>query len=83
MDELVKFVNDLKRVPCADCNQMYETCVMEFDHCNPDEKEFAVSNLLYYRRAKEKLLTEITKCEIVCANCHRLRTHKLFHNTHS
>jgi len=60
--------------PCMDCNIFYPACVMDFDHRDPKIKTKAVSKLLGYsfKRVKE----EISKCDLVCANCHRIRTHK-------
>jgi len=46
---------------------------MTFDHLPGTNKRGHVSNLLYasYRKV---LLDEIAKCELVCANCHAVRT---------
>jgi hypothetical protein len=47
---------------------------MQFDHVR-GEKLFNVS----YFRSKAKidfLLAEIAKCDVVCANCHAIRTHE-------
>lgn len=65
---------ELKNFPCMDCGVKYPYYVMDFDH-RPDEiKEFDVSQKLFL--SKEKLLIEIAKCDLVCANCHRIRTHE-------
>lgn len=46
---------------------------MTFDHLPGTAKRSEISTLLYsgYRRV---LLDEIAKCELVCANCHAVRT---------
>jgi len=63
----------IKDVPCMDCGNRFPTCVMDFDH-RPDEvKEFRISGGLTLRW--DRVLTEINKCDIVCANCHRIRTY--------
>lgn len=59
-----------KDIPCADCGQRYPPYVMDFDHTG-DNKEFNVSARYI---ATSRLLAEIAKCEVVCANCHRERT---------
>ena len=41
---------------------------IHFHHKNPEEKEYNISNL--YRKFIPKLEKEISKCEIICANCH-------------
>lgn len=66
-----ELVNKYKDVPCADCGHKYPPCVMDFDHIK-DTKKFTIANKL---RSVELLLQEIAKCEVVCANCHRIRTH--------
>jgi ferredoxin len=67
------FVDDLKCVPCADCGVKYPPYVMDFDHVR-GEKQLNLSRLRNSRLAWAKLVAEIEKCEVVCANCHRMRT---------
>ena len=47
--------------------------VLEFDHLEACEKAFNIGEALSYRNWPS-ILTEIEKCEVVCANCHRRRT---------
>jgi hypothetical protein len=55
---------------CVDCGES-DPVVLEFDHLR--DKSFAVTaKLVNYRW--ERILEEIEKCEVVCANCHRRRT---------
>lgn len=65
--------NSLKNKPCVDCNKSYPPYVMDFDHLK--DKEFGLSKTLNYNWGKKRVLDEIAKCELVCANCHRERTH--------
>jgi hypothetical protein len=74
-DELRVFLNDIKNVPCLDCGLKFHPCAMDFDHRDPKTKKEVVSRVGYFR-TKKKLLEEISKCDIVCSNCHRLRTFK-------
>ena len=60
--------------PCVDCNEP-DPVVLDFDHIN-DDKEFSVANGAVRGFSIEKIKKEIEKCEVVCANCHRRRTHK-------
>lgn len=66
-------LTDLKTAPCTDCGQTFPTFVMEFDHRDPATKEFSISRgpFTWYRRVEE----EVKKCDLVCANCHKIRTH--------
>jgi hypothetical protein len=65
----------LKDKPCADCKNKYPYYCMDFDHLT-NNKKFNVSQLYRANRKKELLKEEIEKCELVCANCHRIRTFK-------
>jgi hypothetical protein len=66
-------LNALKRVPCADCRIRYPSFVMEFDHRDGDEKLGNISGaVLYWSWAR--IMAEVAKCDVVCANCHRIRT---------
>lgn len=65
-------IDALKSVPCADCKQVFPPICMDFDHVI-GEKIDNVSQLMSSNSLK-KILTEIEKCEVVCACCHRIRT---------
>ena len=66
-------IRSAKAKPCADCNIQYPYYVMQFDHLG--NKEFTIASRPY-SRSFPKLLEEIAKCEVVCANCHAERTHQ-------
>jgi len=70
------FVNTLKARPCHDCGGTFPPCCMDFDHRNPSTKKGLVSRM--FRRRMSLLLEEIQKCDVVCANCHRIRTRQAF-----
>lgn len=67
-------IRALKSVPCAECGISYPWYVMEFDHIQGDKID-AVSNLLR-DSSLEIALAETKKCEVVCANCHAIRTYE-------
>lgn len=46
----------------------------DFDHRDPSTKSFGLCE--FQSKAYAKLLEESLKCDLVCANCHRFRTHK-------
>ena len=64
---------ELKSKPCMDCGNTFPSCVMDFDHRNPEDKKYNVSQMVC-RYSWTKILEEIAKCDLVCANCHRIRT---------
>ena len=68
-----KLLASQKAKPCMDCSIQYHPYLMEFDHV-PERgaKAFNLSDASY--KTAEDLLLEISKCDVVCANCHRKRT---------
>ena len=60
-------------VPCADCGQTFPSFVMHWDHLPEFEKVGSISELVG-NRSRPVVLEELKKCELVCANCHVLRT---------
>jgi hypothetical protein len=58
---------------CPDCKQHYPAPAMDFDHVR-GQKVRAISGMVSGGYGWDALLEEIAKCEIVCANCHRIRT---------
>ena len=69
-------INDYKTgKPCKDCGEIYPHYVMDFDHLPGFEKDFQISERGIYVSI-ERLYAEFDKCDIVCSNCHRERTHQ-------
>lgn len=56
-----------------DCGVTYPWYVMDFDHRDGESKTDIVSRIANVGAAK-RLREEIAKCDLVCANCHRVRT---------
>lgn len=71
---LLDYVNSLKDKPCTDCRKKYPTYVMDFDHNDRNRKIISIARAIRDMWSKERILEEIEKCELVCANCHRIRT---------
>lgn len=71
-------IREHKNAPCMDCGVRYPHYVMDFDH-RPDEQK--TLNLGAARsHGTKKLLAEIEKCDLLCANCHRVRTWRRSHD---
>lgn len=66
-------LNLLKNSECKDC-QNNDIRVLEFDHLPGFEKKHNVSEMITGRYSVLRVQEEINKCEIVCANCHKIRT---------
>lgn len=70
--DLRRWVYDLKEAtPCTDCGKSYPYYVMDFDHLA--DKKILISKVVNSGSWKQTK-GEIAKCEIVCLNCHRIRT---------
>lgn len=71
-----EYVRELKdNTPCKDCGKSFSYYAMEFDHTG--KKKFNISlgmSSSYVSMAQLK--AEIAVCDLVCAICHRERTHK-------
>lgn len=67
-------VQELKRQPCTDCGERFPPYVMDFDHLR-GTKVRSIGRLVTYGH-EAGLRAELAKCELVCANCHRIRTHR-------
>ena len=70
---LKTFVDAAKARPCMDCSHQFPAVCMDFDHVR-GKKVANVSILVARCRALQVIQDEIAKCDVVCANCHRIRT---------
>lgn len=72
---LVAWMRDIKTSqPCVDCGGWFHPAAMTFDHLPGHEKLDDIADLVRFgctRLARE----EVLKCEVVCANCHAVRTY--------
>lgn len=71
-DEKMKKIEELKSQPCTDCGNTFPTVCMDFDHKEGETKSFNLSRARWKRW--EEIEEELAKCELVCSNCHRVRT---------
>lgn len=71
---LARYIKEVKeRNPCMDCKVAYPYYMMDFDHVR-GRKQANVAELIG-TLSKKRIDEEIAKCEVVCSNCHRIRTH--------
>lgn len=66
-----------KDIPCMDCKGVFPFVAMDFDHRLKETKCFSISKYRVYKATPEnitKVALEIDKCDLVCSNCHRIRT---------
>ena len=64
---------EAKSVPCRDCGQSVPPCAMDLHHRDETTKLFSLGDRGSH--ALKKIEAEIAKCEVICANCHRIRHH--------
>lgn len=68
---LMQLVSDVKKDKgCQNCKENDPDC-LDFHHIDPKEKEFTISEQVRKKVNPDKLLAEINKCIVLCANCHR------------
>jgi hypothetical protein len=68
------FLTEAKSAPCTDCGVSYPPYVMDFDHLS--DKKGNVSEFRGLGWSLKRVKQEVAKCELVCSNCHRERTHQ-------
>ena len=56
---------------CEICGYDKNMSALEFHHNNPEEKDFEIDIRHFSNTSIEKLKNELSKCILVCANCHR------------
>jgi hypothetical protein len=64
----------LKSNPCSDCKVQYHWSAMQWDH-RPGELKLGDPAKFINSMDTDGFLKEIAKCDLVCANCHAVRTY--------
>lgn len=70
--ERMAVISKMKSGPCVDCANRFPPECMDFDHIGNDKTNRV--SALAWQGPLQRALDEIAKCELVCANCHRIRT---------
>ena len=73
-----KQVTDILReykesVGCVDCKGSFPHYVLEFDHL-PGTEKLGSPSAVGRRYSIQKAIEEADKCDVVCSNCHIIRT---------
>ena len=58
---------------CIDCGGVFPDCCYHFHHKNPEDKLFGLGSSM--RHSLMKLRAEAAKCDLLCANCHAIKTY--------
>lgn len=59
--------------PCLDCGNKFPAVCMHYHHRDPATKLHSISRLVGGHYAWSKVVAEIDKCDLLCANCHAIR----------
>lgn len=66
----------LTKNPCVACGEN-DIRVLEFDHIDPSTKKHNVGRMVASQHHSiAAIQKEIDKCQVICANCHRRKTHE-------
>src|SRR5690554_4154882 len=60
--------------PCTRCGGLFPQVCMDYDHIDHKSKRLCVAQMMGY--SWNVIQKEIDKCELVCANCHRIKTYE-------
>lgn len=73
-NKIVSYIQEVKsKATCMDCGESYPYYVFDFDHRPGELKSFNIA-IEAKHHTLEIVKAEIAKCDIVCSNCHRVRT---------
>lgn len=59
---------------CADCGETFRYWMLDYDH--REDKLYKPGHLKKTLKSRETIMKELAKCDLVCSNCHRIRTWK-------
>ena len=65
------FLEYKKGLKCERCGFSHPAA-LDFHHIDPSTKSFRMSDINPCMKNREKMFEEIKKCEVLCANCHRI-----------
>ncbi|MGI9054867.1 MAG: hypothetical protein ACR2F2_03595 [Pyrinomonadaceae bacterium] len=58
-----------KKLSCIRCGEDHPA-TLTFHHKNSSDKSFEIGNAIVLGVSLKRLIAEIEKCEVLCANCH-------------
>ena len=64
-------VNELKRGGCILCGYNQYLPALDWHHIDKDTKDKDISSSETMRKSVDRIMNEISKCVVLCANCHR------------
>ena len=64
---------------CLRCKNIFPYPAFEFHHRDPETKDVSWTKLRL--RSWDKIILELDKCDLLCANCHRIEHHEQRHSS--
>lgn len=68
--QMLDYLSDKSCVICG----YSDSRALEFDHINPNSKTIGIAKAMSDIWSWNRILEEIDKCQILCANCHKIKT---------
>ena len=68
---------------CQDCGYDKYQGALDFHHRNSKQKDFGIGKKYRCVKLNEKIKSELDKCDLLCANCHREEHYKSSKNSHT
>lgn len=73
-EERRELMNSIKMAKgCEVCGYKEHPAALTFDHLDPTTKSFSPTHGTH--RSIEKMMQELEKCRVLCANCHNIHSH--------
>lgn len=67
------YYSHLLTLSCVECGES-RTPALQFNHRDPSQKSFTISSVIGSGYSKKRILEEMDKCDVLCANCHAVHT---------
>lgn len=75
----IAYVIKAKDRPCMDCGGRFPAECMDFDRRDETVKLFVLSSVAARHKPLVDIDAEMAKCDLICSNCHRIRTKRRLH----
>jgi len=71
------YIQNIKnQLCCVDCGERHPA-TLHFHHLNSEDKVFNISDAVYKGFSFDRIKKEISKCIVLCANCHAIRHYNM------
>jgi hypothetical protein len=68
--KITEWLNQKKStLKCEKCGEPHIACI-QFHHLKSKDKDFSIGHAIYHGFSIKKIESEISKCQVLCANCH-------------